>query len=145
MSRFRPKSNVSRRGFLASAGAFGIAVHLGDGRALAASGPLVTKTIPNGGERLPVIGMGSWLTFDVRDEPMPMTGKRSPLFGMALVKIGPEAAEAAPLPSWTATPKAPDVARKARRETLDFGRKRDMIRLLEWPGPTILAPAWLGG
>ncbi len=68
MSRFQLKSNVSRRGFLASAGAFGTAVHLGDGRALAASGPLVTKTIPNGGERLPVIGMGSWLTFDVRDD-----------------------------------------------------------------------------
>ncbi len=68
MSRSRLNSNVSRRAFLASAGAFGTAVHLGHGRALAASRPVVTKAIPNSGERLPVIGMGSWLTFDVRDD-----------------------------------------------------------------------------
>ncbi len=68
MSRSRLNSNVSRRAFLASVGAFGTAVHLGHGRALAAPGPLVTKVIPNSGERLPAIGMGSSRTFDVRDD-----------------------------------------------------------------------------
>ena len=63
----RPRLNLglSRRAFLASAGAFGTAVHLG--RTGAASSVL-TKAIPGSGERLPVIGMGSWLTFDVHGD-----------------------------------------------------------------------------
>ncbi len=60
----RTGRNLSRRGFLASLGAFGAAVRLGQGRASAASPPLA-KAVPATGERLPVIGMGSWLTFDV--------------------------------------------------------------------------------
>jgi diketogulonate reductase-like aldo/keto reductase len=49
-------------------GAFGAAFYLGQGRASAASPSLLTKAIPATGERLPVIGMGSWLTFDVGDD-----------------------------------------------------------------------------
>jgi len=30
-----------------------------------AASPIITKAIPASGEKLPVIGMGSWLTFDV--------------------------------------------------------------------------------
>jgi len=41
---------------------------LGHARVLADPSPLLTRAIPNSGERLPVIGMGSWLTFDVRDD-----------------------------------------------------------------------------
>ena len=59
---------LSRRAFLASAGAFGAAVHIGNRNASAASGPVLTSAIPKSGERLPVIGMGSWLTFDVHDD-----------------------------------------------------------------------------
>ena len=66
MSRSRLNSNVSRRAFLASAGAFGAAVQFDS--AVAATGPHLTKAIPNGGERVPVIGMGSSRTFDVRDD-----------------------------------------------------------------------------
>jgi diketogulonate reductase-like aldo/keto reductase len=62
------KRELSRRAFLASLGALGTAVHIGRGRAVAESGPVLTRTIPKTGERLPVIGMGSWLTFDVRDD-----------------------------------------------------------------------------
>ncbi len=79
MSRFRPKSNVSRRAFLATSGAFGAALHLGHGRALSASGPLLTKAIPNSGERLPVIGMGSSRTFDVRDDRVARDRRREVL------------------------------------------------------------------
>ncbi len=64
----RAKRELSRRTFLASLGALGTAVHLGHGRAQAASRPVLTRAIPKTGERLPVIGMGSWLTFDVHDD-----------------------------------------------------------------------------
>ena len=57
----------SRRAFLASMAALGVAVQLDCGRQSAASRPVLTKPIPATGERLPVIGMGSWLTFDVGD------------------------------------------------------------------------------
>ena len=61
----RLRRDLSRRAFLTSMGTLGAALHLGPGRASAASRPLLTKAIPGTGERLPVIGMGSWLTFDV--------------------------------------------------------------------------------
>ena len=62
------RRELSRRRFLASLGALGTAVHLGHGRAQAAVQPILTRAIPKTGERLPVIGMGSWLTFDVRGD-----------------------------------------------------------------------------
>ena len=62
------KRPLSRRNFLASLGALGAAVHLGPGGALAAPRPVLTGAIPSTGERLPVIGMGSWLTFDVHGD-----------------------------------------------------------------------------
>lgn len=52
---------LGRRAFLASLGALGLGLP-----ALAAS-PRLEKPIPSTGEKLPVIGMGSWLTFDVGD------------------------------------------------------------------------------
>lgn len=41
------------------------------GAALAAApGPLVTRPIPSSGELLPVVGLGSWITFNVGDDPV---------------------------------------------------------------------------
>jgi len=77
MPRSRLTSDVSRRAFLVSAGAFGTAVHLG--RAVAAAGPHLTKAIPNSGERLPAIGMGSSRTFDVRDDEVARGRRREVL------------------------------------------------------------------
>lgn len=64
-NRFRP----ARRRFLGWLGALGAAAALplpfpAQGR----TAP-ITRAIPSSGERLPVIGMGSWLTFDVGDDP----------------------------------------------------------------------------
>jgi diketogulonate reductase-like aldo/keto reductase len=56
-------------------GAFGAALRLGQGRAFAASPPPLTKAIPGTGERLPAIGMGSWLTFDVGDDRASRAGR----------------------------------------------------------------------
>ena len=61
----RSKLEPGRRAFLASLGGLGLVAHIGPGRAAAASGPVLKKPIPATGERLPVIGMGTWLTFDV--------------------------------------------------------------------------------
>jgi len=57
----------NRRRFLQSLAGLGAAAVLGPG--LAAAAPqAIRKAIPASGERLPVIGMGSWLTFDVGDD-----------------------------------------------------------------------------
>jgi diketogulonate reductase-like aldo/keto reductase len=75
----RLTSDISRRAFLASAGAFGAAVPLGQGHALAGSQPVLTKAIPGSGERVPAVGMGSWLTFDVRDDQVARERRRAVL------------------------------------------------------------------
>ncbi len=60
---------VSRRTILASAGALGFAAGLGSRPALAGAARVLTRPIPRTGEAVPVVGMGSWLTFDVHDDP----------------------------------------------------------------------------
>ena len=51
------------RALLASAGAALC------GPTLAAPGPLLARPIPSSGELLPVVGLGSWITFNVGDDP----------------------------------------------------------------------------
>ncbi len=59
--------HVTRRAFLASMSALGaVGTFARPSTSTAAVTPL-TKAIPKTGERLPVIGMGSWLTFSVGD------------------------------------------------------------------------------
>ncbi len=60
----RMRRMITRRTLLGTLGAFGLAAAGGAGRG-AAAGPVLTRAIPAGGEALPVIGMGSWITFDV--------------------------------------------------------------------------------
>jgi diketogulonate reductase-like aldo/keto reductase len=62
------RHRVSRRALLAGMGALGIAGASAGRHPRAASGPVLTKPIPATGEQLPVIGMGSWVTFDVGDD-----------------------------------------------------------------------------
>ena len=40
------------------------------GALAAAPGPLLTRPIPSSGEQLPVVGLGSWITFNVGDDPV---------------------------------------------------------------------------
>src|SRR5262245_55557392 len=65
---------LSRRSFLASLTAAGASAAfrppiLGAYPAAAARGPLVTKSIPSSGEALPVVGLGSSITFNVGNDP----------------------------------------------------------------------------
>ncbi len=56
---------LGRRAFLASLATLGAAAALGAGSAIAAPGPMLKRPIPATGEQVPVIGMGSWITFNV--------------------------------------------------------------------------------
>jgi diketogulonate reductase-like aldo/keto reductase len=71
---------------------------------LAAPGPLLTRSIPSSGEPLPVVGLGSWITFNVGDDPAARAGctevvraffenggrliDSSPMYGSAQAVIG---------------------------------------------------------
>ena len=67
---------LTRRTLLASLAAAGAASILRPrsaaahpGSATARPGPILTRPIPSSGEALPLVGLGSWITFNVGDDP----------------------------------------------------------------------------
>ncbi len=60
--------SLSRRAAIGAIGAGAAAVLLRPLSALAQAEP-ATKTIPSSGEKLPVVGLGTWITFNVGDDP----------------------------------------------------------------------------
>ena len=65
---------LSRRRFLTSVAAAGAAAVLRPSSAAARAEPahpgaLLTRPIPSTGEKLPLVGLGSWITFTVGDDP----------------------------------------------------------------------------
>jgi diketogulonate reductase-like aldo/keto reductase len=71
----RHTDTISRRSFLASVGAAGAASVLRPLNAVvlpdpagARPGPILTRAIPSSGEKLPLVGLGSWITFNVGDD-----------------------------------------------------------------------------
>lgn len=70
---------ISRRTFLAWLTAAGGGLcHI---PAFAAAPDLITRAIPKTGERLPVIGMGTWVTFDVAGDPDAVAARKQVLQG----------------------------------------------------------------
>ena len=70
----RQRDTLSRRAFLASLGAVGAASALRPLKAAVVPdlpaghpGPILTRAIPSSGEKLPLVGLGSWITFNVGD------------------------------------------------------------------------------
>ena len=59
----------NRRTFLASVAAAGAASVLRPLTPAAAGSPILTRPIPSTNEKLPVVGLGSWITFNVGDDP----------------------------------------------------------------------------
>ena len=59
----------SRRRFIKSTTALSLAGIAQPLMARTAKAPMITKAIPSTGEQIPVIGMGTWLTFDIGHEP----------------------------------------------------------------------------
>jgi diketogulonate reductase-like aldo/keto reductase len=58
----------SRRSVLLALGAAGMVTAIRPAAVLAAERSLLTKPIPSSGEALPLIGLGSWITFNVGDD-----------------------------------------------------------------------------
>ena len=93
---------IDRRRFLL--GLAGAATLATLGRTGSASPPGLERPIPSSGERLPVIGMGTWITFNVNRDPVSMAPLRpvletffarggalvdsSPMYGMAEAVLG---------------------------------------------------------
>jgi aryl-alcohol dehydrogenase-like predicted oxidoreductase len=62
----RPAPPLTRRAFLASsAGVCALAAMGATHQARAAAGDMIRRAIPGSGEQIPVIGMGTWITFNV--------------------------------------------------------------------------------
>jgi diketogulonate reductase-like aldo/keto reductase len=101
---------LSRRSLLASLAALGGSVLLGRRAGFAQAAPL-TKPMPSSGEALPLIGLGSWITFNVGEDPVardacaevmgaffaegsrmidssPMYGSAQEVIGYGLAKLG---------------------------------------------------------
>lgn len=60
-----PMQEMTRREAISVLGAAAAAAAIGPGSAAAAARPLMTRPIPATGEQLPVVGLGTWQTFDV--------------------------------------------------------------------------------
>lgn len=69
-------SRLDRRTLLASLGAFGATSLLPAAAAPASRGAPITRAIPNNGEPIPAIGMGTWITFNVGDDT-PLRNERA--------------------------------------------------------------------
>ena len=59
-------NNLSRRTFMCTLGAAATMPAFSDGRA--AAGPILTRAIPSTGEKVPAIGLGTWITFNVGND-----------------------------------------------------------------------------
>jgi len=105
-----PETSLSRRSVFGVVAAGAAAAMLRPFAAMAQADP-ITKPIPSSGERLPVIGLGTWITFNVGDDvelrdectavmraffaaggrlidSSPMYGSSQPVIGYGLSKLG---------------------------------------------------------
>ncbi len=135
-------------------------------RALATEGPL-TRPIPASGETLPVIGMGSWITFDVggdqaaRDQRVevlraffdaggamidssPMYGTSEEVIGDALARLDDKATLFSATKVWTPSARRGPEQMEASRRL--WGVERfDLLQvhnLVEWEGHLETLKAW---
>ena len=60
--------NITRRSFVKAAAASGAAFAL-PGIATGATHAPLMRTIPSSGEAIPAVGLGTWITFNVGDDP----------------------------------------------------------------------------
>jgi len=91
MAEFVP---VSRRRFLAAAAGFAAGAVPYRGEALAAASPLLTRSVPRTGERLPAVGLGTAIVFDIGEDAA-RRAERSQVIA-ALVENGARVIDTAP-------------------------------------------------
>jgi diketogulonate reductase-like aldo/keto reductase len=117
-------TTMTRRALIASAGALALAR---PGRALADAPAILTKPIASTGEALPAVGLGSWITFNVGDDPearascaevmeaffrsggamidsSPMYGSSQSVIGDGLARLGRPAGLFSADKVWTSSP-----------------------------------------
>jgi len=85
---------LDRRSFVGAVAGLGLAMTLGGARPRRRI-TMETRTIPSTGERLPVIGMGTWQTFDVGADPETRRGLAEVLG--ALVAAGGTVVDSSPM------------------------------------------------
>ncbi len=160
-----PDTRLSRRALLGTVTASAAAAMLRPFAALAQASP-VTKPIPSSGERVPVVGLGTWITFNVgndiqlRDESAavmraffgaggrlidssPMYGSAQPVIGYGLTKLGRPTSLFSADKVWTSS--GSRGAQQAEESRAFWGVRRfDLLQvhnLLAWEDhfPTLLA------
>ncbi|RWO81904.1 MAG: aldo/keto reductase [Mesorhizobium sp.] len=128
---------ITRRTFVKAAAASGAALVLPAAAPGAPPAP-VMRTVPSSGEMLPAVGLGTWITFNVGDDPVlrdecaevmaaffaaggrmidssPMYGSSQPVIGYGLEKLGrPEALFSAEK-VWTSSADGPAQIEQSRR------------------------------
>ena len=103
-------ATLTRRGFLGAVGAAAALGAIPPGRATAQA-PIMTRSVPSSGEAVPLVGLGTWITFNVGEDPVlrdecaavmaaffagggrmidssPMYGSSQPVVGYGLDKLG---------------------------------------------------------
>ncbi len=60
----------TRRAFLATGAAFAVSAALSPGAARAQPSASATRRIPSTGEAIPAVGLGTWITFNVGNDPL---------------------------------------------------------------------------
>ncbi|BAO88664.1 aldo/keto reductase [Caballeronia cordobensis] len=85
----------TRRHFLRTATATALATHLARAPRAAETQPMLTRPIPSTGEKLPIVGCGTWRTFDAGDDP----ARRRELAGVlrALFAAGGSVIDSSPM------------------------------------------------
>jgi len=159
-------SSFSRRRLLGSLAAAGAAAALSPRTGVAQSDALVTRPIPSTGERLPAVGLGSWITFNVGYDEVarascaevmrnffdaggrlidssPMYGSSQAVIGYALNRLGKPAALFSADKVWTSPGSRGPAQIEASRRHWDVPRF-DLLQvhnLLAWQEhlPTLLA------
>ena len=101
-----PEPEITRAEFLKLMGAAGVLLAAGGGEPAVAApaGAMLTRAIPKSGEALPVVGLGTWQTFDVGNDAAALAQRRevltrlfdaggkvvdsSPMYGRAEAVVG---------------------------------------------------------
>jgi aryl-alcohol dehydrogenase-like predicted oxidoreductase len=76
-ARFLTAKFSTRRHLLKLGAGMGASLALWNAPAIAATGPLLTRAIPSSGERLPVVGLGTAVIFDIGDDAAKRTERRA--------------------------------------------------------------------
>lgn len=160
-------ANPDRRSVIAMIGAAASGLAGLPGTSLAASGPARTRTVTSTGDRIPVIGMGSWITFNVgknrtlrkaRTEVLrtffshggglidssPMYGSSEEVIGDGLKSLGSPETLYSATKVWTSGRDA-GIAQMRQSQALWNGRAFDLMQIhnmLDWQTHYQTLEAW---